>query len=101
MLSKYVVLVNAWLNESTNLKVHNAQRVHMIVTENYVEIIYELHDCLHIYGNCHVAWSVLHIELACMPNRTNRALLHKMADLYAKSSDKPISLEIDHRRQNL
>ena len=43
-------------------------------------------------------WSVLHIELARMPNRY-RALSHKMADLYAKSSNKRISLEIDHSRQ--
>ena len=40
-----------------------------------------------------VAWSVLHIELVRMPNRTNRAHSLKMADLYlyGKSSDKPRS----------
>ena len=36
--------------------------------------------------NCHVAWSVLHIELARIPNRTNRALSHKMAGLYDKQA---------------
>ena len=62
-------------NEST--KVHNARHVRMIVTESCVEII----SLLLTYGNCHMTWSVLHIELARMPNR---ALSHKMADLYAK-----------------
>ena len=67
-----------------------------------------------LYGICHAALSVLHIELAGTPNnmellplqcsrapreRCNKSHMDKMADLYAKSRDKVVSHEIDHFRQ--